>query len=97
MSPSRNFSPAQGVTAVAILLFVFYLFPDNANATDLTLTAGGKVSIELISSDAAFSNTMSIISPAGIVKVSSGCQLEASPELTGIKVVSENSRNTAAE
>ena len=89
MNPSRKFSLARGVTGFAILLFVFYLSPGHANAIDLTLTEGGKVSIELISSDAAFSNTMSIISPAGIVKVSSGCHLEDSPELTGIKVVSE--------
>jgi len=88
MNPSRKFSLARGITGFAILLFV-NLYGGQANATDLTLTTGGKVSIELISSDAAFSNTMSITSPAGIVKVSSGCQLEASPELTGVKVVSE--------
>src|ERR1044072_3461976 len=88
MNPCRKLTLAQAVTGLAMLLFLLYL-PGHANATDLTLTAGGKVSIELISSDAAFSNTMSIITPAGVVKVSSGCQLEASPELTGVKVVSE--------
>ena len=89
MNPSRKLTLARAVTGLATLLILFYLSPAHANASDLTLTAGGKVSIELISSDAAFSNTMSVISPAGIAIVSSGCQLEASPELTGIKVVSE--------
>ncbi|HEU4836209.1 MAG TPA: DUF4114 domain-containing protein [Pyrinomonadaceae bacterium] len=88
MNPSTQFTLARGVTGLAMLFFVLYL-PGQANATDLTLTTGGKVSIELISSDAAFSNTMSIVLPGTVVKVSSGCQLEPSPELTGVKVVSE--------
>jgi len=60
-----------------------------ANATDLTLTTGGRVTIELVSSDAAFSNTLSVISPSGIAVAVTGCQLEASPELSGLKIVSE--------
>lgn len=86
MKSSRKLSFAQGLT---ILFFIFNLYGGQAQATDLTLTTGGRVSIELISSDAAFSNTMSITSPTGIVKVFSGCQIEASPELPGVKVVSE--------
>lgn len=89
MKPSRKLSFAHGITALAILSFIFNVYGGQAKATDLTLTAGGLVSIELISSDAAFSNTMSITSPAGIAKVFSGCQIEASPQLTGVKVVSE--------
>ncbi len=71
------------------MMLSFSLYGTKAYATDLTLTTGGKVSIELISSDAAFSNTLSVVSPTGIALASRGCQIEASPELTGIKVVSE--------
>ena len=73
------------------LLFIvsFGLGGATANATDLTLTAGGRVTIELVSSDAAFSNTLSVVTPGGIAISVTGCQLEPSPELTGLKIVSE--------
>ena len=47
------------------------------------------MAIELISSNALFSNTLSVTSPTGISIAVTGCQLEASPELPGIKIVSE--------
>jgi hypothetical protein len=73
------------------MLLSFTLFATKANATDLTLTTGGKVSIELVSSNASFSNTLSVVTPTGIAvaSVPAGCQVEASPELTGLKIVSE--------
>jgi uncharacterized repeat protein (TIGR01451 family) len=80
---------AKRLVGVAVLFVFFNLHSSEARATDLTLTTGGKVSVELISSDAAFSNTMSITSPAGIAIVSTGCQVEASPQLPGLKIVSE--------
>ena len=75
--------------ALPLILLSFAFFAAKANAADLTLTAGGKVSIELVSSDAAFSNTLSVVSPTGIGIATDGCQVEASPELTGLKIVSE--------
>jgi len=89
MNNSIKLRLAGCISSFAFLLIFFDSYGGQANATDLTLTTGGKVTVELISSDAAFSNTMSITSPAGIVKVSSGCQLEASPQLPGLKIVSE--------
>jgi uncharacterized repeat protein (TIGR01451 family) len=72
-----------------VLTLSFGLGGGSANATDLTLTTGGRVTIELVSSDAAFSNTLSVVTPGGISIALTGCQLEPSPELTGLKIVSE--------
>src|SRR5689334_22291027 len=79
------------ILTLPLILLSLALLSANANASDLTLTAGGKVSIELVSSDASFSNTLSIVSPTGIALATNpaGCQVEASPELTGLKIVSE--------
>lgn len=74
---------------LSLILLLFTLFAAEANASDLTLTTGGKVSIELVSSNAAFSNTLSVVSPTGIALATVGCQVEASPELPGLKIVSE--------
>ena len=60
----------------------------SASGADLTLTQGGRVSIELITSDAAFRNTMSVGSPAvGIA--ARGCQLEPATGLPGQAIISE--------
>lgn len=59
-----------------------------ASAADLTLTQGGRVSLELISADAAFRNTLAIASPA-IAVAARGCQLEPSVGLTGTPIMSE--------
>ncbi|HEU4522362.1 MAG TPA: DUF4114 domain-containing protein, partial [Thermoanaerobaculia bacterium] len=70
-------------TALAV-----FLLSTAAFGADLTLTQGGRVSIELITSDATFRNTMSIASPAvGIA--ARGCQLEPSTGLSGIPIISE--------
>ena len=61
---------------------VLFLVSATAFGADLTLTQGGRVSIELITSDAAFRNTMSVTSPSvGIA--ARGCQLEPSNGLPG--------------
>ena len=46
-----------------------------AFAADLVLTTGGRVSVELLYAEAAFSNTMSITSPSVAVAIT-GCKLE---------------------
>ena len=76
------------VALCTLSLFLFSPF-QLVGATDQTLAVGGRVSIELISSDAAFSNTLSLVSPTGVAIVSSGCQIEPSPELPGLKLMSE--------
>ncbi len=59
-----------------------------AAASDLTIPGGGRISVELITSDASFSNTLSVISPAvGIA--ATGCSLEAAVGLGGVHVLSE--------
>jgi hypothetical protein len=45
-----------------------------ATAADLTLPVGGKVTIEFVFSDASFSNTLSLVTPAATIAVS-GCKL----------------------
>lgn len=71
------------------LALLWYASTEQVWATDLTITAGGKVTIELVSSDANFSNTLSMISPTGAAVNFTGCQQESSPELPGLKLVSE--------
>lgn len=59
-----------------------------AHANDLTLVTGGRVSIELLFSEADFHNTLSIVSP-GVAVVATGCKLEPSNGLGGTYVLSE--------
>ena len=80
---------ASRLITLPLVILCFGLFGAKTYATDLTLTAGGRVSIELVSSDAAFSNTLSVVSPGGVALAFVGCQVESSPELTGVKIVSE--------
>jgi uncharacterized repeat protein (TIGR01451 family) len=75
--------------ALSIVSLLLILPFHTAGATDQTLTVGGRVSIELISSDAFFHNTLSLVSPAGATIATNGCQLEPSPGLPGLKLMSE--------
>lgn len=59
-----------------------------AVAANLTIPTGGRVSVELIASYAAYSNTMSVASP-GVDVAISGCQLEPAGGLGGVHIVSE--------
>jgi uncharacterized repeat protein (TIGR01451 family) len=75
----------------ALLLFslpLWFLSSSPAAATDLTVGAAGRVSIELLSSEAAFRNTLSVVSPSVAVAVR-GCQLEPANGLPGVHAVSE--------
>lgn len=62
--------------------------PQQAAAADLGLAVGGRVSVELITSDADFSNTLSVISPA-VAVAATGCTLEPSGGLGGVPILSE--------
>src|SRR5712691_2248651 len=61
-----------------------------AAAANLTIGASGRVTIELVGSDALFHNTLSIVSPTTAVAVS-GCTLEPAVGLTGTLLLSEKS------
>ena len=74
------------VLAAAMLLSL--AAASRASANNLTLTVGGKVSIELLSSDAFFHNTLSIVAP-GVAVAITGCKLEPADGLTGVRILSE--------
>jgi uncharacterized repeat protein (TIGR01451 family) len=74
--------------AIAALVLALGGLTGPALATDLTLPSGGRVVIELIGSDAAFRNTLSVTSPAVAVALT-GCGLEPSDGLGGVKILSE--------
>jgi hypothetical protein len=88
---NRRSVPATRPTQLGLLsLFVLaaVALPATTPAADLTLTTAGRVSIELITSEAAFSNTLAVASPAvGIVIT--GCKLEPATGLGGVHVLSE--------
>ncbi len=73
---------------IALGLFVG-LYPWTAAGEDLTIPGGGKISIELLSSNAAFRNTLSVVQPSGAAIAFTGCQLEAAVGLGGIHALSE--------
>lgn len=77
----------RGVLCTLSLLFVGFT-AGHARASDLTLPTGGRVSIELLFSDADFHNTLSIVSP-GVAVAATGCKLEPADGLGGIRVLSE--------
>jgi uncharacterized protein DUF4114 len=78
-----------GRLAFSALLVGLLLVGGRAQATDLTLPVGGKVTIELLTSDAAFSNSLSLVSPNAAI-ASTGCQVDATA-FAGVKLVSEKS------
>ncbi len=75
-----------GIGAMGLALLLSLAAP--AAAEDLTIGADGRVTIELIGSDASFSNTLSVESP-GVALASAGCKLEPANGLSGVHVVSE--------
>ncbi|HMC22238.1 MAG TPA: DUF4114 domain-containing protein, partial [Thermoanaerobaculia bacterium] len=71
------------------ILFLVILAGGAAQATNLTIGAAGRVTFELVGSDAAFRNTLSIASPLTLAIVSSGCKLEPAVGLGGTQILSE--------
>jgi uncharacterized repeat protein (TIGR01451 family) len=89
MKHDKNSRLARHAFSFLVLTLLWYMSIEQSLGSDLTLTAGGRVTIDLVSSDASFSNTLSLVSPAGARITTTGCQIEASPELPGLKLVSE--------
>jgi hypothetical protein len=84
-------------TASAFLVFLVLLFlgPTRAGGTDLTLTTSGRVTVELITSEAVFRNTLSLRLPANADIATdpgggdlTGCHVE-SFNFGGVELLSE--------
>ena len=73
---------------LVLSLFASALVCAAAEATNLTIGASGRVTIELVGADAAFRNTLSIASPTVAIAVT-GCKLEPAVGLSGVQVLSE--------
>src|SRR5262245_59292487 len=86
---SQDKNNVSGWIALLLLALPLWLLSSApAVANDLTIGAAGRVSIELISSEAAFRNTLSVISP-NVAVAARGCKLESANGLPGPHVVSE--------
>ena len=76
----------------SLLVFIFLVsfLSSSALGADLTLSTGGRVTIELISSEAAFHDTLSLASPGAVIVVS-GCDIEnvTDASFTGLGLLSE--------
>ncbi len=75
---------------LVLLVLVLSLLASPAAAANLVIPGAGRVSIELITSEASFSNTLSVISP-NVGVAASGCNLQPAVGLGGVHVVSEKS------
>ena len=60
---------------LVLFLLACVLVSGTAQATNLTIGAAGRVTIELVNSDAAFRNTLAIVTPTLAVAIT-GCKLE---------------------
>jgi uncharacterized repeat protein (TIGR01451 family) len=76
------------VISYSILLLAAGFPGSPGQATDLTLPNAGIVTVELITSDADYHNTLALASPAATVAIT-GCQLEPATGLTGLRLLSE--------
>jgi uncharacterized repeat protein (TIGR01451 family) len=85
---SLNGKQAFMLKRLVSLLFLSVLLGGAAQATNLTIGAAGRVTFELVGSDAAFRNTLSIASPLVSI-ASSGCKLEPAVGLGGTQILSE--------
>ncbi len=74
------------VCALIVGAVLFQVSP--AVAADLTIPNGGRVTLELIFSEAEFSNTLSVTSPGASIAIS-GCKLEPADGLGGLRILSE--------
>ena len=72
---------------ICVLVATLLICGAQAGADDLTLTVGGRVTIELISSSAAFHDTLSLASPNASI-ASTGCKVEGT-SFAGLKLLSE--------
>lgn len=79
---------APRIVAILVVLSGLLFQTGLAKAANLTLPKGGRVTIELLQSDAAFHNTLSILSPT-VSKAITGCDVESVTGLSGIHLGSQ--------
>jgi uncharacterized repeat protein (TIGR01451 family) len=77
----------RALTASFILMLACGISSSEASASDLNLPVGGKVTIEFIFSDASFSNTLSMVSPAAAI-ATTGCKVVPVTPLPGLRLSS---------
>jgi len=75
-------------SSLVVLCFISSVV-STAYGADLTLTQSGRVTIELVTSNAAFHNTLSLTSPTTATVNITGCALEPSTGLPGLRLLSE--------
>ena len=80
---------APRIVAILVVLLGLLFQTGLAKAANLTLPKGGRVTIELLQSDAAFHNTLSILSPT-VSKAITGCDpVENVTGLSGVHLASQ--------
>jgi hypothetical protein len=79
---------APRIVAILVVLLGLHFQTGLAKAANLTLPKGGRVTIELLQSDAAFHNTLSILSPT-VSKAITGCDVESVTGLSGVHLGSQ--------
>lgn len=78
----------RSITHLIIFIFSVFFIHTTTFASDLTLTTSGRVSVEFVFSEAAFSNTLSITT-AGVAIAARGCNIEPVSGLAGNIIGSE--------
>lgn len=68
---------------------VILIYCSTGSAANLSLPNGGRVFVELISSEAAFRNTLAMVSPTNVAISVTGCTLEPADNLSELKLLSE--------
>jgi hypothetical protein len=74
--------------SAGLIVVLVLLHATDSTATDLTLPVGGFVSVELVYSEAVFSNTLALVAPAVAIE-RSGCETEYVTGLSGVVLGSE--------
>lgn len=78
----------KGAASCVVVILVIGSYISQAAGANLTIPTAGRVTIELIFSDAAFRNTLSVNSPT-VGAAISGCSLEPAGGLPGLLILSE--------
>jgi hypothetical protein len=78
----------KGTLSSVVLMLIVGLCISQAAGANLTIPIAGRVTVELLSSQADFSDTLSVFSPVVSVAIS-GCKLEPAVGLVGVPLLSE--------
>jgi len=78
---------AKALSIITMIFLLFVFCHGSASGENLTITGGGRITVELLSSDAAYHNTLSIVSPTFAI-ATTGCAIE-STGFGGTPIMSE--------